>query len=85
VVHLLGIINELDHGLAARVILKEEKNATYAWKAKVYNIGRSLKGEKVLMFAHICPGKFERYYRPPGFHWFRPDFNDLFIDEVAIL
>jgi sphingomyelin phosphodiesterase acid-like 3 len=48
-----------------------------------------IKGEKAFIFAHISPGKFERYYEQPeeeysGFHWFRPDFNTKFIDEIIL-
>ena len=48
-----------------------------------------VKGEKAFIFGHISPGKFERYYEQPGseysgFHWFRPDFNDKYIDEIIL-
>jgi sphingomyelin phosphodiesterase acid-like 3 len=48
-----------------------------------------VKGEKAFIFGHISPGKFERYYEQPGseysgIHWFRPDFNDKYIDEIIL-
>jgi hypothetical protein len=48
------------------------------------------KDEKAIIFAHISPGKFERYYEQSGlsdytgFHWFRPDFNEKYMDEVIV-
>ena len=60
----------------------------FAWLKDVLTDCQN-KDEKAFVFAHICPGKFERYYEQPdkeysGFHWFRPDLNDKFIDEIIL-
>ncbi len=39
-----------------------------------------------MVFAHISPGKFERYYQPEeegggfGFHWFREEYNERYLE-----
>ena len=43
--------------------------------------------EKVIIFAHVTPGMFERYYRTnqdgfSGYYWFRPTFNEKFLQMV---
>ena len=44
---------------------------------------------RTLIFAHVPPGKFERYYQPYdgeeggyGFPWFRADLNDQFLKII---
>ena len=44
---------------------------------------------RALIFAHVPPGKFERYYQPYdgeeggyGFPWFRADLNDQFLKII---
>jgi hypothetical protein len=42
-------------------------------------------GERVLIFSHIAPGKFERFYQQmaevdyPGFHWLADAFNEKYL------
>jgi hypothetical protein len=42
-------------------------------------------GEKVLIFSHIPPGKFERFYQHmaevdySGFHWIADQFNEIYL------
>jgi hypothetical protein len=42
-------------------------------------------GERVLLFSHIAPGKFERFYQQmaevdyPGFHWLADAFNEKYL------
>jgi hypothetical protein len=55
----------------------------FAW-AKGLLDDISTENETVLIFGHISPGKFERYYTVPGFHWFRPEYNEKFINELIL-
>ena len=82
--HLIGLNTNIYYK-SNDLVGPDEKDplGQLAWLKEHLTLYKS-RGEKAFIFAHICPGKFERYYQPPGFHWFRPDFNDIFIDEIII-
>ena len=89
--HLIGLNTNIyyrSNGLVG----EDEKDPLqqFSWLTNLLEEMKS-KNEKVLIFAHISPGKFERYYEQSGkdevysgFHWFRPDFNEKLINDIII-
>ena len=88
--HLIGLNTNIYY--RSNGLVPEEETdplGQFVWLTDLLT-GFKEKEEKALIFAHISPGKFERYYEQSGipdytgFHWFRPDFNEKYMDEVIV-
>ena len=66
----------------------EDPLGQFAWMESKLDQAR-IDSEKVLLFAHIPPGKFERFYQyfqeesQHGFPWFKPQYNTKYMDILV--